>query len=144
MIWDLAHSAGAVPVDLLGCGADFAFGCGYKFLNGGPGAASFLFVVSSSRHFLAQPTWARFCAKQAIRQVPKCFVGAGASAAGGLELAALRLAGPRPPLRFRPGVCTRAWRLPIHLRHVSALKNALRLFVCRLAFVRQKRLPAKA
>ena len=72
MIWDLAHSAGAVPVDLLGCGADFAFGCGYKFLNGGPGAASFLFVVSSSRHFLAQPTWARFCAKQAHHQTPKC------------------------------------------------------------------------
>ncbi len=57
VVWDLAHSAGAVPVDLHDADADFAIGCGYKYLNGGPGAPAFIWAHPRQLERLDRDGW---------------------------------------------------------------------------------------
>jgi kynureninase len=63
-VWDLAHSAGAIPVDVSGAEADFAVGCTYKYLNGGPGAPAFIYVAPKHAE-MARPALSGWMGHQA-------------------------------------------------------------------------------
>jgi len=60
VVWDLSHSAGAIPIGLRDAGAELAVGCTYKYLNGGPGAPAFLYVAGELRPQLRSPIWGWF------------------------------------------------------------------------------------
>ncbi|MBC8065437.1 MAG: kynureninase [Chlorobia bacterium] len=60
VLWDLSHSAGAVPIDLAACQADYAVGCTYKYLNGGPGSPAFLYVRKDLQELAENPIWGWF------------------------------------------------------------------------------------
>ncbi len=59
-VWDLSHAAGVLDLDLPAAGVEFAVGCTYKFLNGGPGAPAFVFVSRGVQERVTQPIWGWF------------------------------------------------------------------------------------
>ena len=79
VLWDLAHSAGVLPVALDDCGVDMAVGCGYKFLNGGPGAPAFLYLARALQGKVQQPLTGWMGHRRAFDFVP------GYEAAAGIE-----------------------------------------------------------
>jgi kynureninase len=76
-IWDLAHSAGAVEVDLNGANADFAVGCTYKYLNGGPGAPAFIWVPARHHAQFSQPLTGWWTHRQPFAMQPAYAPAAG-------------------------------------------------------------------
>jgi kynureninase len=71
VVWDVSHSAGAVPVDLAGSGAELAVGCTYKYLNAGPGAPAFLYVRRELQERLRSPVQGWFGARDQFAMGPR-------------------------------------------------------------------------
>jgi kynureninase len=84
MLWDLCHSAGAVPVGLDDAGADMAVGCTYKYVNAGPGAPAFLYVRRDLQNRMRSPIWGWFAQRDQFEmgQVFEPVEGVGRFAAG--------------------------------------------------------------
>lgn len=70
VVWDLCHSAGSVELELDACGVDFAAGCTYKYLNGGPGSPAFAYVNARHLGGLSQPIWGWMGRKDAFEMGP--------------------------------------------------------------------------
>ena len=70
VVWDLCHSAGSVELELDACGVDFAAGCTYKYLNGGPGSPAFAYVNARHLDGLSQPIWGWMGRKDAFEMGP--------------------------------------------------------------------------
>jgi kynureninase len=77
VLWDLSHSAGAVPVSLDDDNVDLAVGCTYKYLNGGPGAPAFLYVNQKLHQELAQPIWGWIGRHDPFAMAPGYLAGEG-------------------------------------------------------------------
>ena len=79
-LWDLSHSAGAIPVSLDADGIDLAVGCIYKYLNGGPGAPAYLYVRAEHQEALRQPIWGWLGRADPFEMAPGYIPGEGISA----------------------------------------------------------------
>jgi kynureninase len=79
-LWDLSHSAGAIPVSLDADGVDLAVGCTYKYLNGGPGAPAYLYVRAEHQDALRQPIWGWLGRSDPFEMAPGYLPGEGISA----------------------------------------------------------------
>jgi kynureninase len=92
VVWDLCHSVGVMPVDIGGCHADFAVGCTYKYLNGGPGAPAFVYAARRHHGRIAQPLtgWWAHRRPFAFDSVFEPAAGIGAMLCGTQPILALR------------------------------------------------------
>ena len=105
-LWDLSHSAGAIPVQLDADGIDLAVGCTYKYLNGGPGAPAFLYVRHEHQGELSQPIWGWLGRRDPFEMAPGYVAGEGISAmlSGTPPVLALTAAGVGVDLVIEAGI----------------------------------------
>ncbi len=106
VLWDLSHSAGAVPVELNAAGADLAVGCTYKYLNGGPGSPAYLYVKKDRQEELFSPIQGWFAAHEpfAFDRDFKPARGISRFMAGTPPVLSMRAAGPGLDLILEAGI----------------------------------------